>query len=83
MFSMIDDDVIVLIDVGTCMFNSQRDVTGALLSLVSSGMIGRFRVSNEGFSLRQIGIDSGRRECSKLKSVQTLATSREKLTTKS
>ena len=63
---MKDDDVFVLVDIGMCMTYTIHDVTRAILSFVSSGTIGRFRVSEDGFRIRQIGVDTQRRECSKL-----------------
>lgn len=63
---MSGDDVIVLIDVGKCMTQSSEQIYNALQSMVASGMIGSFRVSEEGFNVRQIGVDQNRRECSKL-----------------
>ena len=62
---MKNDDVIMLMDVGTCMTYSGNDITRELLSLVNAGMIGRFRVSDRGFSIKEIGIDTERRECGK------------------
>jgi len=59
------EDVFVLIDIGMCMTQTIHDVTRAILSLISTGNIGRFRVSDDGFRIRQIGIDSQRRECRK------------------
>lgn len=63
---MSGDDVIVMIDVGKCMTQSPEQIYNALQSMVASGMIGPFRVSEEGFNVRQIGVDQNRRECSKL-----------------
>ena len=72
LFSMKEDDVIVLIDVGICTTNTIDDVRRALLSLISSGMVGRFRVSENDFRIRQIGIDTQRRECSEFSNHITL-----------
>nr|XP_018666843.1 basement membrane-specific heparan sulfate proteoglycan core protein [Ciona intestinalis] len=63
MIFMKGGDVYAMVDVGMCMGQSIDEVTDALQSLVRDGMIGSFRVSDSGFSIRQIGVDSGRVEC--------------------
>ena len=60
------NDVMVQIDVGICMTHSITEITKALESMVASEMIGSFRVSEDGFNIRQVGVDHNRRECSKL-----------------
>lgn len=59
-------DVMGLVDVGMCMVHSITEVKNAIMSLVGVGRIGDFRVSEEGFSIRQIGVDHERSECRKI-----------------
>lgn len=53
----------VLIDVGACSSYSEQAIEAALLSLLTTGEIGDLAVTEDGFSMRQVGTDTTRKEC--------------------
>jgi len=60
------NDVIVLVDVGSCAAYSFDEISEAVRSLFTATDLSPYRVSSDGFKISYIGTDPGRQECSEL-----------------
>lgn len=71
----------VLIDIGACSTNSPENIETAMRSLLQTGQIGDLTVSEDGFSIREVGRDSTREECKPVNQAGEAATTTTTTTT--
>nr|XP_039259403.1 basement membrane-specific heparan sulfate proteoglycan core protein-like isoform X1 [Styela clava] len=71
----------VLIDVGACSSNSPESLEKAMRDLLKSGQIGDLAVTEEDFTIREVGRDRTRAECRPASQVETTATTTSKAPT--
>ena len=65
LYSLVDGDVVAMVDIGMCAAYSQADIQSSIRKIMATGYIGSFRVSDENFAMRHIGVDQDRSECCK------------------
>lgn len=55
----------VLVDIGACSVHSEESVRNAIEALLRTGQVGNLRVTEQDFSMRELGRDPTRKECGK------------------
>ena len=53
----------MLVDIGACSSNSAESVEQAMVSLLQTGHIGDLNVTDQDFTIREVGRDPTREEC--------------------